>query len=70
MYKRLETRGYKKKKLKDNVECESFQVLYEVSASYKKEIVHQLPSDKPEDLEGNITQTLMWIEQWVKDQSS
>ncbi|KAI4535718.1 adenylate kinase isoenzyme 6 [Ovis aries] len=71
LYKRLENRGYNEKKLKDNVQCEIFQVLHEEAlASYKEEIVHQLPSNKPEDLEDNITQILKWIEQWVKDHSS
>lgn len=65
------SRGYNEKKLKDNVQCEIFQVLYEEAlASYKEEIVHQLPSNKPEDLENNISQILKWIEQWVKDHSS
>ncbi|XP_006762448.1 PREDICTED: adenylate kinase isoenzyme 6 isoform X3 [Myotis davidii] len=71
LYKRLETRGYNEKKLKDNVQCEIFQILYEEAlASYSEDIVHQLPSDKPEDLENNIDQILKWIEQWVKDNSS
>ncbi|XP_014307634.1 adenylate kinase isoenzyme 6 isoform X3 [Myotis lucifugus] len=71
LYKRLETRGYNEKKLKDNVQCEIFQILYEEAlASYREEIVHQLPSNKPEDLENNINQILEWIEQWVKDHSS
>nr|XP_045745808.1 adenylate kinase isoenzyme 6 [Mirounga angustirostris] len=64
LYKRLETRGYNEKKLKENIQCEIFQVLYEEAlASYKEEIVHQLPSNKPEDLEDNINQILKWIEQ-------
>ncbi|XP_031302259.1 adenylate kinase isoenzyme 6 isoform X1 [Camelus dromedarius] len=71
LYKRLETRGYNEKKLKDNIQCEIFQILYEEAlASYKEEIVHQLPSNNPEDLEDNIDQILKWIEQWVKDHSS
>ena len=71
LYKILENRGYNEKKLKDTVQCEIFQVLHEEAvASYKEEIVHQLPSNKPEDLEDNITQILKWIEQWVKDHGS
>ena len=68
LYKRLETRGYNEKKLQDNIQCEIFQVLYEEAiASYKEEIVHQLPSNEPEQLEDNINQISKWIEQWVKD---
>ncbi|XP_069887399.1 adenylate kinase isoenzyme 6 isoform X2 [Dipodomys merriami] len=71
LYKRLETRGYNEKKLKDNIQCEIFQVLYEEAiASYKEEIVHQLPSNNPEELEDNINKILKWIEQWVKDHNS
>ncbi|XP_042546612.1 adenylate kinase isoenzyme 6 isoform X1 [Dipodomys spectabilis] len=71
LYKRLETRGYNEKKLQDNIQCEIFQVLYEEAiASYKEEIVHQLPSNNPEELEDNINKILKWIEQWVKDHNS
>ncbi|KAG3272488.1 hypothetical protein H1C71_030683 [Ictidomys tridecemlineatus] len=42
LYKRLETRGYGEKKLKE-------------------EIVHQLSSNKPEDLKDNINQILKWV---------
>ncbi|MEJ1275629.1 hypothetical protein NN561_006527 [Cricetulus griseus] len=71
LYKRLETRGYNEKKLQDNIQCEIFQVLYEEArASYREEIVHQLPSNEPEQLEDNINQISKWIEQWVKDHNS
>ncbi|XP_008562348.1 PREDICTED: adenylate kinase isoenzyme 6-like, partial [Galeopterus variegatus] len=67
----LPFRGYNEKKLKDNIKCEIFQVLYEEAiASYKEEIVHQLPSNKPEELEDNINQILKWIDQWIKDHNS
>ncbi|KAM7133166.1 adenylate kinase isoenzyme 6-like [Molossus nigricans] len=65
LYKRLETMGYNKKKLKDNVQCEIFQIIYEEElASYKDKIVHQLPSSKP-DLEDTINHILKWIEKWI-----
>ncbi|XP_060047229.1 adenylate kinase isoenzyme 6 isoform X1 [Erinaceus europaeus] len=71
LYKRLETRGYNEKKLKENIQCEIFQVLYEEALeSYEKEIVHQLLSNEPEDLENNINEIMKWIEQWVKDHNS
>ncbi|XP_006773027.1 PREDICTED: adenylate kinase isoenzyme 6 [Myotis davidii] len=71
LYQRLETRGYNEKKLKDNVQCEIFQILYEEAlASYEEEIVQQLPSNKLGDLEDNIDQILKWIEEWIKDHSS
>ncbi|NXP93445.1 KAD6 kinase, partial [Passerina amoena] len=62
------SRGYTGKKLQDNIQCEIFQTLYEEAMlSYKKEIVHQLPSNTPEDLERNLDQIMQWIEQWMKD---
>ncbi|XP_051633577.1 adenylate kinase isoenzyme 6 isoform X1 [Manacus candei] len=68
LYDRLESRGYTGKKLQDNIQCEIFQTLYEEAMeSYKKEIVHQLPSNTPEDLERNLDQIMQWIEQWMKD---
>ncbi|XP_058680042.1 adenylate kinase isoenzyme 6 [Ammospiza nelsoni] len=68
LYDRLHSRGYSGKKLQDNVQCEIFQTLYEEAVlSYKKEIVHQLPSNTPEDLERNLDQIMQWIEQWMKD---
>ncbi|NWS49267.1 KAD6 kinase, partial [Probosciger aterrimus] len=68
LYDRLESRGYKGKKLQDNIQCEIFQTLYEEALlSYREEIVHQLPSNTPEDLERNLDQIMQWIEQWMKD---
>lgn len=61
-------RGYTGKKLQDNVQCEIFQTIYEEAMeAYKPEIVHQLPSNEPEDLERNLDQISQWIEQWMKD---
>uniref|UniRef100_A0A8B9KX30 Adenylate kinase 6 n=1 Tax=Astyanax mexicanus TaxID=7994 RepID=A0A8B9KX30_ASTMX len=61
-------RGYSGKKLQDNVQCEIFQTIYEEAmGAYKEEIVHQLPSNSPDDLEKNLEQIMQWIEQWIKD---
>lgn len=68
LYDRLESRGYSGKKLQDNIQCEIFQTIYEEAVeSYRKEIVYQLPSNTPEDLEGNLDQIVQWVEQWMKD---
>ncbi|KAM4578273.1 adenylate kinase isoenzyme 6 isoform 1-T1 [Fundulus diaphanus] len=68
LYSRLEDRGYRGKKLQDNVQCEIFQTIYEEAmGAYSKEIVHQLPSNTPEDLEKNLEQLIQWTEQWMKD---
>uniref|UniRef100_A0A2K5QXT0 Uncharacterized protein n=1 Tax=Cebus imitator TaxID=2715852 RepID=A0A2K5QXT0_CEBIM len=64
IHERLETRGYNEKKLTDSIQCEIFQVLYEeATASYKEEIVYQLPKN-------NVEQIWKWIKQWIKDHNS
>lgn len=61
-------RGYTGKKLQDNVQCEIFQTIYEEAMeAYSQEIVHQLPSNTPEDLEHNLEQIVQWTDQWIKD---
>lgn len=61
-------RGYTGKKLQDNVQCEIFQTIYEEAMeAYSEDIVHQLPSNTPEDLEKNLEQIAQWTEQWMKD---
>ncbi|XP_070760752.1 adenylate kinase isoenzyme 6 [Enoplosus armatus] len=68
LYTRLESRGYTGKKLQDNVQCEIFQTIYEEAMeAYSEEIVHQLTSNTPEDLERNLEQIVQWTEQWMKD---
>ncbi|KAH3837493.1 adenylate kinase isoenzyme 6-like [Dreissena polymorpha] len=65
LYNRLEHRGYSGKKLEDNVSCEIFQtILEEARGAYKLEIVHELPSNTPEDMEENLDRIILWIEQW------
>ncbi|KAG8598464.1 hypothetical protein GDO81_002621 [Engystomops pustulosus] len=68
LYNRLENRGYKQKKIQENVQCEIFQTIYEEAMeSYRQDMVHQLPSNTPTDLEQNLEQITQWIEQWIKD---
>eukprot|EP00472_Partenskyella_glossopodia_P013762 CAMPEP_0197520046 /NCGR_PEP_ID=MMETSP1318-20131121/5348_1 /TAXON_ID=552666 /ORGANISM="Partenskyella glossopodia, Strain RCC365" /LENGTH=174 /DNA_ID=CAMNT_0043071387 /DNA_START=14 /DNA_END=538 /DNA_ORIENTATION=- len=54
LFPRLQNRGYKLKKIQENVEAEIMQVvLDEAKESYKKEIVVELQSDSVEQLEAN-----------------
>ncbi|KAM6303273.1 adenylate kinase isoenzyme 6-like [Podargus strigoides] len=70
LYDILESRGYKGKKLQDNIQCEIFQTISEEAMwSYREEIVHQLLSSTPEHLGRNLAQITQWIEQWMKDNS-
>lgn len=68
LYDRLTARGYQGKKLEDNIECEIFQtILDEAKSSYKEEIVHELESNTPEQIEANVNRVCLWIEQWKED---
>lgn len=65
LYNRLQNRGYSGKKLEDNIQCEIFQtILEEAQDSYKTEIVHELSSNTPDDLENNLAQIATWVQQW------
>jgi adenylate kinase len=35
--------------------------------AYKEDLVHQLPSNKPEDLESNMDRIVEWMDQWIKN---
>jgi adenylate kinase len=68
LYDRLTARGYKGKKLEENMDSEIMQVLLdEARESYKEEIVVELRSESNEDVEGNLERVERWIEQWRKD---
>ena len=56
------------KKVQENVQCEIFQtILEEARDSYKHEIVHELNSNKPDDMEENLSRILQWIQQWKSE---
>lgn len=55
LYDRLTERGYSEIKIKENVECEIFQiVLEEARESYSKNIILELKNNTIEDMENNI----------------
>uniref|UniRef100_H2WC42 Adenylate kinase isoenzyme 6 homolog n=1 Tax=Caenorhabditis japonica TaxID=281687 RepID=H2WC42_CAEJA len=55
LFDRLQARGYSEFKIKENVECEIFgSLLEEAKESYKEEIVHELQSETPEEMEENL----------------
>ncbi|XP_074649982.1 adenylate kinase isoenzyme 6-like [Tubulanus polymorphus] len=65
LYNRLEARNYSEKKLQDNIQCEIFQtILDEAKQSYKTEIVHELMSNTPDEMEENLANVEKWIENW------
>uniref|UniRef100_A0A7R9WQZ0 Adenylate kinase isoenzyme 6 homolog n=1 Tax=Craspedostauros australis TaxID=1486917 RepID=A0A7R9WQZ0_9STRA len=68
LFDRLTARGYSEKKRSENMEAEIMQIiLEEARESYAVEIVHEVPSNTPEDAEGNVLRVQQWIAQWVQD---
>ncbi len=68
LYERLEKRAYSQRKIQENVQCEIFQtILDEARDSYKPEIVYELQSNTPEEMENNIQQIESWVKQWKKE---
>ncbi|KAH7087819.1 AAA domain-containing protein [Paraphoma chrysanthemicola] len=68
LYDRLAARGYKGKKLEENMDAEIMQVLLdEAREAYKEEIVVELKSEGIEDVEGNLERVEAWIEGWRRD---
>ena len=60
-------RGYSGQKLTDNVQCEIFQtILEEARESYGLDIIHELPSNIPEDLEQNVDTICTIVSEWNK----
>lgn len=65
LYNRLAKRDYSKRKIEENVQCEIFQtILDEATESYKPEIVLELKSNSPDDMETNLTHIDEWIKKW------
>lgn len=68
LYDRLTARGYKDKKLEENIDAEIMQVLLdEARESYAEEIVVELKSETAEDIEGNLGRIEQWVEQWKRE---
>ncbi len=68
LYQRLEKRDYSSKKIQENVQCEIFQtILDEATDSYKPEIVFELQSNNPEDMEVNLARIVEWINKYKGD---
>jgi adenylate kinase len=68
LYDRLTARGYKGKKLEENMDSEIMQVLLdEAREAYKEEIVVELKSESNEDVEANLERVEEWVEGWRRD---
>ncbi|CAB3367142.1 Hypothetical predicted protein [Cloeon dipterum] len=68
LFDRLRQRGYSGKKLEDNIQCEIFQtILEEAKESYAQEIVHELQSNTPEDMESNVERICSWVDLFLQN---
>ena len=64
-YMYITHRGYSGKKLTDNVQCEIFQTIAEeAKQNYNHNIIFELTSNTPEQIEANVDAICMWMEQW------
>lgn len=69
LYDRLLERGYKERKLQENMESEIMQViLEEAKEAYDPAIVHEVPSNTLQDMENTIQRVRDWCKQWIADQ--
>ena len=65
LFKRLQKRGYKQKKITENVQSEIMQIVSdEAKESYKKEIIVELSNNSIEEMEENASKILNWISNW------
>ncbi|KAI8058937.1 AAA domain-containing protein [Gilbertella persicaria] len=70
LYDRMEKRGYNKRKIDENMECEIMQVVLETAhESYAPEIVVELPSNTIDDMESNVDRVKQWLDAWKVNNS-
>ena len=68
LFDRLTERGYSKKKIDENMECEIMRVVAEsASESYDAEIVYFLDSNNIDDMEANVERLMAWFGNWKKN---
>mmetsp|Transcript_1182 Transcript_1182/g.2883 ORF Transcript_1182/g.2883 Transcript_1182/m.2883 type:complete len:180 (+) Transcript_1182:1747-2286(+) len=67
IFDRLTARGYSDKKVSENIQCEILEVTHDdVFDNYKSEIVMELRSDTPEQMEENHDAVLQRIRAWMQ----
>lgn len=65
LYNFFLNRGYDGKKLEDNIDCEIFgTILEEAMDSYRKDIVFELSSNDPDEMDKNVDCVVQWILNW------
>lgn len=67
LYDRLQERGYNERKIKENIECEIFQmVLNEAKESYAEDIITPLQGESESDFVESIKQITDFIDNFNK----
>lgn len=62
------SRNYPEAKLQENIDSEIMEVLsQEARESYDEEIVVELQSNTPEEMETNLERIEAWLKQWKED---
>ncbi|GAA6047835.1 hypothetical protein JCM3770_004666 [Rhodotorula araucariae] len=65
LWERLEKRGYQLNKIQENNEAEIMEViLQDARESYAEEIVVELKSESPDDMEENVQRIVQWVQAW------
>ncbi|GAA5906991.1 hypothetical protein JCM5296_003903 [Sporobolomyces johnsonii] len=68
LWSRLEKRAYGLSKIQENNTAEIMEVvLNDARESYAEEIVVELRSESPEQMEENVNRILQWVEAWRAD---
>lgn len=68
IYDRLKARQYPEQKLQENLDSEIMQVLLEEAReSYDEEIIVELESNEPNDIESNVDRIEIWIINWRRN---
>jgi adenylate kinase len=71
LFDRLEERGYNEKKRQENMECEIMQVVLEaVRENFDSEMIHELSSNTPEDMDGNVERIMQWLAMWKQQREN
>lgn len=68
LWTRLEKRAYSAEKIEENNTAEIMQVVLEdARASYAEEIVVELSSENPQQVESNVARIVAWISNWKQN---
>lgn len=61
-------RRYPERKLQENMDSEIMEVLLdEARLAYDEEMVVELQSNDPDDIDSNVERIETWIENWKRD---